>query len=98
MVGALLIVDKARPETGDFIDKKFFDNVNIPVVLRTAWDQELAHYIFYLMILGCCLGAAGLAINTQRNRRKDDGYKTYLITLVVLSIVGVTLYIYKFMI
>jgi len=96
MLGALLIVDKARPETDAFIDKEFFSKIDIPVVLRTAWDQELAQYIFYLMILGCCLSIAGLTINTQRNRRIDDGYKVYLIILSLLSIAGIVLYIYKF--
>lgn len=96
MVGALLVVDKAKPETDAFIDKEFFNRMDIPIELRTTWDQDLARYIFYLMILGCCLSVAGLVINTQRNRRKDDGYKTYLVTLVLLSVTGIGLYIYKF--
>lgn len=96
MLGALLIVDKARPETDAFIDKEFFNKMDIPVVLRSSWDQDLAHYIFYLMILGCFLGITGLAINIRRNRRKDDGYKTYLFVLTFLSITGMALYIYKF--
>ena len=96
MLGALLVVDKARPETDTFIDKDFFNKIDIPVMLRSSWDQELVQYIFYLMILGCCLGMAGLVINTRRNRRKDDGYKTYLFMLTLLSITGIVLYTYKF--
>jgi len=98
ILGALLILDKARPQSDAFIDKKFFNKIDIPVVLRTTWDQELAHYIFYLMIFGVCLSIAGLVINTRRNRRNDDGYKAYLFILALLSISGIVLYTYKFII
>jgi len=97
MVGALLIADKAKPQSDAFIDKKFFNRMDIPIVLRTTWDQDLTRYIFYLMILGCCLSINGLIVNIQRSRRKDDGYKIYLFMLAFLSVTGMALYIYKFM-
>ena len=96
MIGALLIVDKAKPESDAFIDKEFFNRMDIPIVLRTSWDQDLARYIFYLMILGCFLSVTGLVINIRRSRRKDDGYKTYLFMLAFLSVTGIVLYVYRF--
>ena len=96
MVGALLIVDRARPQSDAFIDKEFFNRMDIPIVLRTSWDQDLARYIFYLMILGCFLSVTGLVINIRRSRRKDDGYKTYLFMLAFLSVTGIVLYVYRF--
>jgi len=96
MLGALLIVDKARPQSDAFIDKEFFNRIDIPVDLRITWDQDLARYIFYLMILGCFLSVIGLIINIQRSRRKNDGYKTYLFMLAFLSVTGIVLYVYKF--
>jgi hypothetical protein len=96
MVGVLVIIDKARPQSDAFIDREFFNRMDIPIVLRTTWDQDLARYIFYLMILGCFLSVTGLIINIQRSRRKDDGYKAYLFMLALLSVAGIVLYVYKF--
>lgn len=84
-----VLLDRAKPDRGTFIDLMYFQQRGIPVTLRPDWNQELVGYIFYLMIAGLCISLAGLFINAQRRRRRDDGYRAYLVILGAISLGGI---------
>lgn len=89
LFAAFVIMDKAKPERGTFIDMMYFRQLGIPVELRQEWDQQLVTYIFYLMTLGLCISVAGLLINTRRLRRRDDGYRASLVIVGTISLIAV---------
>lgn len=88
---ALLMLARAKPENS-LIDVNFLAQHGYFVSLRTVWDLDLARKIYYMMILGLCLGVLGLPLHWRRNRREDDGYGLYLIFLVVTSLAGIITY------
>lgn len=91
MFVALVILAKAQPESS-LIDEDFLAQFGYSVTLRRAWDMNLVHYIYYLMIVGLCLSLLGLPLHLRRNRRQDDGYSLYLILLGVISFAGIVMY------
>jgi len=91
MFVALVILAKAQPESS-LIDEDFLAQFGYSVTLRRAWDMNLVHYIYYLMIMGLCLSLLGLPLHLRRNRREDDGYSLYLILLGIISIAGIVMY------
>jgi len=89
MAGALFIPAVAKPDH-EIRLARFAGG------LRTTWDLELMKYFFYFMIVGLCISAIGLAINTRRHRRKTDEYLISLILLGLVSIVGMVTYLIRF--
>ena len=89
MVVALIIVEKAKPRTTNLFSTIFDADPN----LRTYWDRDLVHYIFYLMIVGFTLSVAALVFNALRHKRKSDTYRLYLILLGVVSFIGMLIYL-----
>jgi len=91
MFAALVVLTKAQPERS-LIDENFLAQFGHYVSLRRVWDLDLTRYIYYLMIMGLCLGALGLPLHLRRNRREDDGYGLYLVLLIVISLAGIIMY------
>jgi hypothetical protein len=86
----MIIVDRAKPDDPIFMpDRTFFEQANVPYVLRTTWNEGLVTYIFYLLILGFVLGSIGILINFARHRRQDDVYRIHLILLTAISAAGI---------
>ena len=90
MIAALFIVDRAKPEEENMFTKA----ANVSV--RTTWNQELIHYLFYLLIFGLCISVIGIVINSRRHHRKDDRFKYILIILGIISSFGIIKYFIKF--
>ncbi len=90
MFVAIFIIDRAKPEEENMFTKA------AKVSVRKTWDQELNHYLFYLMIFGLCISVIGMVINSRRHHRKDDRFKYILIILGVISSFGIIKYLYKF--
>ena len=90
MITALYIIDKAKPEEENMFTKA----ANVSV--RTTWNQELIHYLFYLMIFGLSISVIGIVINSRRHHRKDDRFKYILIILGAISFFGIIKYLCKF--
>ncbi|MEJ2573497.1 MAG: hypothetical protein P8164_07925 [Gammaproteobacteria bacterium] len=94
MLVVMVAVDRAKPDDTAFIpNKRIFEQAGVPYHLRTAWDQNLVTYIFYLLIAGLVLGITGLVINSRRHRRRDDHYRIHLVLLTGISAVGVLYYL-----
>ncbi len=83
MFVAIFIIDRAKPEEENMFTKA------AKVSVRKTWDQELIHYLFYLMIVGLCISIIGIAINSRRYRRTDDRFRITLIMLGIISIFGI---------
>ncbi len=88
MLVALFIISEAKPQTQNFFDKITTSQST------TTWNIELAGYIFYLMLIGLVMGAAGIVINVKRHRRKTDEYRISLILITLMSFIGILLYIF----
>ncbi len=90
MIVALYVIDRARPEEENMFTKA------AKVSVRETWNQELIHYLFYLMIFGLCISVIGIVINSRRHHRKDDRFKYILMVLGVISFFGIIKYLFKF--
>jgi len=90
MIVALFIIDRARPEE----ENMFTKSANVSV--RTTWNQELIHYLLYLLIFGLCISVIGIVINSRRHHRKDDRFRYILIILGTISFFGIIKYLLKF--
>jgi len=90
MLAAMLLLGWAKPKVETFFDRYY------QLDLRSSWDMELAHYIFYCMIAGLLLSVAGLVINNRRHRRRDDEYLVSLMLSAILCLSGIGLYLYTF--
>lgn len=90
MIVALYIIDMAKPEE----ENMFTKTANVSV--RTTWDPELIHYLFYLLIFGLCISVIGIVINSRRHHRKDDRFRYILIILGAISVFGIIKHIFKF--
>jgi hypothetical protein len=85
LFAALMVAGQAKPEIETLI-QRWCD-----MRLRHHWDLALARHIQNLMFTGLTLSAAGLAINTLRNRRRNDGIRSSLVILAFLSALGLAL-------
>ncbi len=90
MFVAIFILDRAKPEEENMFTKA------AKISVRKTWDQELIHYLFYLMIFGLCISVIGIVINSRRHHRKDDRFKYILIILGIISLFGIIKYLFKF--
>ncbi len=90
MFVALFIIDRARPED----ENMFTKSANASV--RSTWDLELIHYLFYLMIFGLCISVIGIVINSRRHQRVNDRFRYILIILGIISLFGIIKYYFKF--
>ncbi len=90
MIVALYVIDRARPEEENMFTKA------AKVSVRETWNQELIHYLFYLLIFGLCISIIGIVINSRRHHRKDDRFKYILMVLGVISFFGIIKYLFKF--
>jgi formate hydrogenlyase subunit 3/multisubunit Na+/H+ antiporter MnhD subunit len=87
MLVAFFLIDQAKPEFMTFFNRM------AGVTVAPHWDQTLAVYILALMILGTLISIYGIIINTTRQKRKFDSYRFSLISLAVVSVLGI-FYIY----
>ena len=86
MIVSLYVIDRAKPEDENMFTKA----ANVSV--RTTWNQELIHYLFYILIFGLCISVFGIIINSRRHHRKDDRFKYILIILGIISFFGIIKY------
>jgi len=87
MFAAMIIFHFARPESEKSIVGFYHYR------LGRDWDMEFVPYFIYLSIIIFVLSLLGLFINSQRHSRKSDRYRVSLITLVIISILGLLYYI-----
>lgn len=92
MLVVYVLLDRAKPDRGTFVDTMYFEQLGIPFSTSSQWDADLVNYIFFLMVLGLCISITGLLINAGRRRRKDDGFRKYLVFLGMISLFGVVYY------
>ena len=88
VIAEMIIADKARPP---------FETIATRVAnmkLRSAWDMELAWYLFCLMCSGLLISLGGIIINSRRMNRKDDHVRINLVVLGVVSILGIIMYLF----
>ncbi len=78
-----VIVSISKPPPGSYLGKG----------LAKTWNVELMQYAFYLMFPLLLIGIIGLIINTSRHQRKTDTYSKSLILSLVLSFIGIIIYI-----
>ncbi len=88
MFAAMFIIDRAKPEAEKILTRTSGAEVT------TTWDQTLLGYLFYLVIFGLCISTVGIMINSKRYRREEDRFRLTLIVLGMLSIIGITIYLF----
>lgn len=91
MLLALLVLDKAKPQ--------HMENMMSSVDSRSSyfsfgWNDQLLSYVFALMVLGLFASITGLLINNMRHRRRSDSYRIHLIILLIMSSIGILVYIF----
>jgi uncharacterized membrane protein YhaH (DUF805 family) len=90
LLGALFVLAEAKPPVETFFERWY------KVPLRSAWNLELARYIYYLMLLGLGTSLTGLAINSRRLRRRGDEWRLSLILVALISLFGLIKYLLTF--
>ena len=86
---AFYLVGKAQPQLESFFEKW------LNVEVREGWDERLLLYSFMLMLGIFYFSCFALIINTRRHKRKSDKYSPALIFLLVSSVVGIAIYMFK---
>ena len=89
MFVALIIYQKARPENVTFFDR-FYD-----VEKNANWNPDLAFVLFLTMIFGLIVSIIGLIINKKRARRKSDRISVSLVLMAIVSVMGITIYVFS---
>lgn len=93
LVPSLLLIEKARPQL-----ETFFDRV-LELEVRASWDETAYLYAFFLMLLVLLVSGFGLILNVFfRNRRKTDSIRINLVLVFLISLLGVVMYVVRFMI
>lgn len=87
----LLITDLARPEHATFFDNLL--NVNI----RKYWDQNLLFTSFIVSVVLFVLSFISIIVNIMRLKRKTDHLSISLMITLVLSSLGILVYLTSFM-
>lgn len=85
---ALLLVAATRPEATSLL------GFNVERYMRQTWNVNLLLYSFCLQIITLLFGCIGLVMNTTRRRRRRDFFRGSLILLVILSVLGISGYLY----
>lgn len=86
---AICIAAIAKPEAVTFFDR--FYQVN--VYRRPHWDMVLVDYIAIMLALSGLTSIVGLIINSRRLKRKGDYIRATLVLCLILSLIGLGLYI-----
>ena len=87
---ALLIIDVARPETPNFIDR-FLKNE-----IRVVWDMALIQATLYLVVFEGIFSIIGIVLNTTRLKRKYDRFNISLMISLLFSLVTIATILIKF--
>ncbi len=85
----LIIIIVLLPETS----QQLLDYRKLDASYGENWKSSLLQYALYLMILQVLISVAGLIIRSARHKRRTDRYPASLITLGILSLIGVVLFI-----
>ena len=94
MLIALILMDKARPETEAYrLSRDLYEQVGVEYSIRRVWDAGLVDTIFYMMIAGLAISVTGLIINARRRRRRTDSYRINLMLMGLISITGIIVYL-----
>ncbi len=88
MYVVLMLVHKAKPKVESSFDR--VDGMESPL---SVWNPDLIRYIFYMMIAGLIISIIGIILNVMRHRRKKDKYRISLISLGVISLLGIIFYL-----
>lgn len=94
LLTGLAFLDKARPTQAQFLDRYFYEKMNIPIQEKLNWDDRLLFHLFLAMCLGLVASLLGLALNRFRHHRTDDHYRFYLWFLALSSAVGILIYLF----
>ena len=86
MLVGLYLFEKAKPRFSTFFDRSF----EVPVA--TGWDYDLIRRMMLAMLAVLSLCTIGLAINSQRHKRRDDRYNLSLIILGVISSIVIIIF------
>ena len=87
----LLITDLAKPENATFFDNLL--NVN----MRKYWDQNLLYISFLISLVLFVLSFLSIMVNIMRLKRKTDHLSISLIITLILSSLGILVYMTSFM-
>lgn len=86
----LVIIEAAKPEFETFFDRM------LNLHLRTTWDLDVAQYAFLFMLLLFYVCVIAILINSRRMKRKTDRFNKSIIALAILSLIGIVVYIFSF--
>lgn len=88
ILGVLIVLtDTAKPQDTTFFDH-FFD-----VKVRNFWDQNLLSISFIVAILLFIFSFISILINIMRLKRKTDHLSASLIITLIISSIGILLYL-----
>jgi hypothetical protein len=90
LLAALCLTAIAKPELETFFDRYY----EIP--LRQTWNSDLISPIGVLLGISLLSSISGLCVNSQRLRRKGDYIHASLVVCLLLSLIGLGLFVNKF--
>lgn len=83
----IMLTDSAKPQQATFFDH-FFD-----VTVRSFWDQNLLFISFIVALLLFIISFTSILINTMRLKRKNDRLSVSLVITLIISSIGILLYL-----
>lgn len=90
LLAALCLTAIAKPELETFFDRYY----GIP--LRQTWNRDLIGYIGLLLGISLLSSICGLYVNSLRLRRKGDYIHATLVICLLLSLIGLGLFVGNF--
>ena len=87
LLAALCLTAIAKPELETFFDRYY--NLH----LRQTWNRDLISYIGLLLGISFLCSVGGLFVNSRRLRRKGDYIHATLVISLLLSLIGLLLFV-----
>jgi len=84
---AIIFLGFARPGSDTFFDRYY------RICLRSTWDDQLVTFYFVVMLLNFVVSSIGLFMNSRRMKRSTDEYRLSLIAVLLLSFLGILVYV-----
>ena len=85
-----IFIDQASPEKGHMFTSAY------NVAVREHWDETFLPLAFGLLIAALLLCIMAFFFNKLRMRRKTDKYRKSIITIGVITIVGIVMFVIRF--
>lgn len=91
LFSVIVLLGLAKPQFTTMFERIYENSYNFSI--SGPWNNVYLNYSFILLVPLALVGIIGLMINSLRHRRKSDTYSISLIVSIILSAVGLSVFI-----